>query len=148
MVTVLISFGGSVVAGIISSLLTIYLAPRARHEFWSRERITELRLATYDKVNGITAAIYLYEPEYELMPMFRKQINLSAMRELHASLMAARDEVKNRFSDTTLQAYKNFDVLVEASGLPQNKRAAYLEARDSLLQQLHTESLAADLFRL
>jgi hypothetical protein len=133
----------SLLTGILSSLLTIYLTPRARHAFWSRERITELRLATYDKVNGITAAIYMHVP-----PLVREdavpfgEAKLSPMKELLASLMTAHDEVRNRFSETALRAYEKLQVLVEAGGLPPDKRASFSAARDAVLRQLHTESLA------
>jgi hypothetical protein len=145
MATVLISFGGSILAGVISSLLTIYLAPRARHAFWSRERITELRLATYDKVNGITAAIYMFDPQTVLHfssdMKVGVQANLSPMEELLASLMTAHDEVKNRFSEAALHAYERVQVLVENDGLPSDKRTTYSVAREEVLKQLHTESL-------
>jgi hypothetical protein len=136
MATVLISFGGSVVAGIISSLLTIYLAPRARHVFWSRERITELRLATYDKVNGLTAAIYMLEPSDS---PFRN--DETRLKELHTSLMAADDEVKNRFSEAAVLAFEKLQALVESGGLPRAKRISYAAARDEALRHLHAESL-------
>jgi hypothetical protein len=143
MATLLISFGGSVVGGIVSSLLTIYLAPRARHLFWSRERITELRLATYDKVNGITAAIYMHESADSILGNMRsfQESPLSPMGELLASLMTAHDEIKNRFSETALQAYKKLERLLESRGLPSANRVSYAAARAAVLEQLHTESL-------
>ena len=67
---------------------------------------------------------------------------LSPMKELLASLMTARDEVKNRFSETALRAYKDLEVLVENGGLPSASRASYTAARDAVLRHLHTESLA------
>jgi hypothetical protein len=145
MATVLISFGGSILAGVISSLLTIYLAPRARHAFWSRERITELRLATYDKVNEITAAIYMFDPNtvlhFQSDMRVGVQADLSPMEELLASLMTAHDEVKNRFSEAALHAYERVQLLVENEGLPSDKRTSYSVAREGVLKQLHTESL-------
>jgi hypothetical protein len=141
MATVLIS----ILASIISSLLTIYLAPRARHAFWSRERITELRLATYDKVNGITAAIYLHEPaDHGVMGMRTVgEPKLSPMKELLASLMAAQNEVKNRFSEKALNAFNKLQAMVENGGLPSSKRTSYSAAREEVLEQIHTESLAS-----
>lgn len=137
MATVLISFGGSILAGIISSLLTIYLAPRARHEFWSRERITELRLATYDKVNGVTAAIYMYE-RGSFIP---GRDNATLFHELLTSLMTIRADVRNRFSDKASTAYKDLESLVDSMGILPTKQVAYSEARNELLKQLHSESL-------
>jgi hypothetical protein len=144
-ITILISVVSSLLTGILSTLLTIYLTPRARHAFWSRERITDLRLGTYDKVNGITAAIYMHEPAEYLLPASMTalgEVNLSPKQELLASLMAAHDEVKNRFSETALRAYERLEVLVENRGLPSDKRTPCTEARDAVLRQLHTESLA------
>jgi hypothetical protein len=140
--TILISVVSSLVTGILSSLLTIYLTPRARHAFWSRERITELRLATYDKVNGITAAIYMHDPLFRLSGVRMMEETLSPIKELLAALMTAHDEVKNRFSETALDAYVKLQVLVEESGLPPEKRTSYSAARDAVLRHLHSESLA------
>jgi hypothetical protein len=144
-ITILISVVSSLLTGILSTLLTIYLTPRARHAFWSRERITELRLATYDTVNGISAGIYMHEPAEYLLPASMRalgEVGLSPKQELLASLMTAHDEVKNRFSETALHAYQSLEVLVEESGLPSEKRTSYTEARDAVLRQLHSESLA------
>jgi hypothetical protein len=143
--TILISVVSSLLTGILSTLLTIYLTPRARHSFWSRERITELRLATYDKVNGITAAIYMHDvadDQFSSDVRVGVRVHLSPMEELLASLMTAHDEVQNRFSETALHAYEKLEVLVESSGLPLDKQASYSIARDAVLRQLHTESLA------
>jgi hypothetical protein len=139
-VTILLSIATS----IISSALTIFLAPRVQHGFWSRERITDLRLATYDKVNGITAAISITEPGAGLglkIVGLGEPAQLSPFQSLLASLMAAGDEVKNRFSDSALRAFKALEVLVTAEGLPTEKRTQYSEARDEVLRQLHLESL-------
>jgi hypothetical protein len=144
--TILISVISSLLTGILSTLLTIYLTPRARHAFWSRERITEVRLATYDKVNGITATIYIAEPALQqlahLKPLgFGEPLPLSPWQNVLASLMAARDEVRNRFSESALLAYEKLEGLVTAQGVPAEKRVQYSETRDAVLQQLHAESL-------
>ncbi len=111
---------------------------------WSRQGITELRIATYDKVNGITATIYLLQPSLGMnlrVVGFIEPLQLSPYQNLLASLMAAGDEVKNRFSDSALRAYWKLEVLVTAEGVPAEKRTQYSEARDEVLQQLHAESL-------
>jgi hypothetical protein len=134
-----------ILSGVLSSLLTIYLTPRARHSFWARERIAELRLATYNKVNGITAAIYMHDPaDISLVGIATTfgESSLSPMKELLASLMTAHDEVKNRFSETALHAYEKLQRLVENRGLPSANRISYSAAREEVLKQLHTESLA------
>lgn len=139
--TILISFFGAIIA----SLFTVFLTPRVSHAFWSRQRIAELRLATYDKVNGITASIYLLEPGAGIggarLAGWDEPLQLSPFQTLLASLMAARDEVKNRFSESALQAYQRLEVFVTAQGLPTEKRTQYLDARDAVLKQLHAESL-------
>ncbi len=128
-----------ILSGVLSSLLTIYLAPRARHAFWSRERITELRLATYDKVNEITAALYVREPADSRLVPFGVDADL---KELHTSFMTAHNEVRNRFSETALRAYEKLQVLVEANGIVRANRTSYSVARDAVLRQLHSESVA------
>jgi hypothetical protein len=141
--TVLVSVGSSVLV----CLITIYLTPRAQHGFWSRQRITELRLATYDKVNVITAGIYLLDQSGWIdlggrpVQFDAEPPPLSPYRNLLALLMAAGDEVRNRFSESALSAFKCLEILVTAEGLPVKKRTQYSEARDASLAQLHAESL-------
>ena len=108
--------------------------------FWSRERITELRLATYDKVNGITAAIYMHESADSILGNMRsfQESPLSPMGELLA-LMTAHDEIRNRFSETALQAYKKLERLLESRGLPSANRVSYAAATAAVLEQLHTD---------
>jgi hypothetical protein len=71
------------------------------------------------------------------------QVSLSPLQELHASLMVAHDEVKNRFSEAALHAYKKLQGLVESQGLPEVNRTAYSEAREEVLRHLHSESLTS-----
>jgi hypothetical protein len=144
--TILISFFGAIIA----SLLTVFLAPRVHHAFWSRQRIAELRLATYDKVNGITASIYVLEPAAGVgvkMAGLIEPLQLSPFQNLLASLMTAGDEVKNRFSESALTAYQTLEVLVTVEGLPKDKRTKFSEAREAVLKQLHAESLRGFLAR-
>ena len=80
----------------------------------------------------------MFEPD----PLPAIQLVNSPMKEFLTSLMTARDEIRNRFSDTALRLFKDLEITLQAGGLPTDKRTSYQEARDAVLRQLHTESAA------
>lgn len=95
--TVAIISAGS---AIIGSLLTIFLAPRLQHYFWTRQQLAQHRLAVADEINQLTS-----ELAADVAESLRTQEAFSPTVAFFKSWTAVDRKFRVFFSDRTHAAY-------------------------------------------
>ncbi len=117
-------------AGIVGSLLTIFLAPRIQHSFWKRQRSEELRLAAINDFNRLTNDFLAWE-------LYRHPISRP---EWFAAMNTAAATIGVLFSHQAWLAVQAVDHMIKPGlVLDPTERGKFVEARDAALRALYRE---------
>jgi hypothetical protein len=129
----------SVLIGVSSTLLTIFLTPRLQHYFWGYQRMGELRLAALREVNNLAA---------EFLFNYIKDSNYHPTDQFFMSWMITTTSIKALFSQTAFDRFKELDNMIGPGLGPTGKGSteAFIKARDAGLRALYDEAVAAKWF--
>jgi hypothetical protein len=124
-----------VAAGILAVLLTIFLTPTLQHYFWKLQRLAELRFATAKEVNRLSA-------EYLAGHIARDtgvDPSWKPSRDFFISLHAVMTDISVFFSSKALNAFKDVEVLLTATGgigIPDERKTDrdFINARDKAMR--------------
>lgn len=128
----------SVLIGVVSTLLTIFLTPSLQHYFWGYQRLSEIRLAVVKEVNDLSAEFlnnYLNNNRYRPTDVFFR------------SLMVVTANITALFSQKALDRFKEVQVMIPNLG-PDGKGTpeAFIKVRDAALRALYDEAVTAQPF--
>jgi len=136
-----IALVAGLVAGVSSTLLTIFLTPRLQHHFWKLQRREELRLAAINEFNRLTAD---FLTEYIAAPTTHKP-----GADWHKAFAALSSNIKAMFSDEAFATFKAAEVMIGPGrpglgALGQQTANDFVEARDAALRALDREVVDLD----
>jgi hypothetical protein len=123
-------------SSVVGSPLTIWLTPRLQHHFWKHQRRDEIRLATINEFNRLTAD---FLTEYIANPMTYKP-----GADWHKAFSALSSNIKALFSGEAFTAFKAVEVMI-GPGKPglgafgQQTANDFVESRDAALRALYHE---------
>jgi hypothetical protein len=120
----------SVLIGVVSTLITLFLSSRLQHYFWDHQRMSELRLRALERLNSL-AAEFLYN--------CLKDSNFQPDDQFFRSLMVLTADIKILFSQQAFDHFKELEVMIGPNMGPTGKAnvAAFIDTQDSALRALY-----------
>lgn len=130
----------SILIGVASTLITLFLSPRLQHYFWGHQRISELRLRVLERLNSL-AAEFLYN--------YLKNSDFQPDDQFYRSLMILTADIKILFSQQAFDRFKELEVMIGPNLGPTGKGSigAFIDARDAALRAIYAEAVSPRFFR-